>query len=120
MNPIAIRADVTFLRADDGEGAGMSTPRIPRFSMVGYTGGLIRQSWSRDPVVIDLAGMSVPSRLPIVFGHDYALESVLGQAAARVDGGQLYVDGSILAETEAAGQVVGEPEVRPALGVGDV
>jgi phage major head subunit gpT-like protein len=106
MNPIAIRADVTFLRADDGDGAGMSTPRIPRFSMVGYTGGLIRQSWSRDPVVIDLAGMSVPSRLPIVFGHDYALESVLGQAAARVEGGQLYVDGSILAETEAAGQVV--------------
>lgn len=104
MNPIAIRADVTFLRADDGE--AMSTPRTPRFSMVGYTGGLIRQSWSRDPVVIDLAGMSLPPRLPIVFGHDYALESVLGQAAARVDGGQLYVDGSILAETEKAGQVV--------------
>ena len=61
MSALTLRADVQFLRADDGEGEALTTPRTPRFAMVGYTGGIIRQSWSREPIVIDLAGMSVPS-----------------------------------------------------------
>ena len=105
MSNVTLRADVQFLRADDaGEGA-MSTPRTPRFSMVAYTGAEIRQAWSREPIVIDLSGMAVPANVPIVFGHDYALESVLGQGSARI-GTDLVIDGAILAESEAAGQVV--------------
>jgi phage major head subunit gpT-like protein len=105
MSGLTLRADVRFLTADAGEGEGLSTPRTPRFSMVGYTGGIIRQSWSREPVVIDLAGMTVPSVVPIVFGHDYSLEAVLGQGSASV-GSELVIDGAILAKSEAAGQVV--------------
>jgi len=106
MSNLLLRADVRFLTADAyGEAESLSTPRIPRFSMVGYTGGIIRQAWSREPVVIDLAGMTVPSVIPIVFGHDYALESVLGQGTGTV-GDQLVIDGSILAQCEAAMQVV--------------
>jgi phage major head subunit gpT-like protein len=106
MSGLTLRADVRFLTADAyGEAESLSTPRIPRFSMVGYTGGIIRQAWSREPVVIDLAGMTVPSVIPIVFGHDYALESVLGQGTGTV-GDQLVIDGSILAQCEAAMQVV--------------
>jgi phage major head subunit gpT-like protein len=105
MSGLTLRADVRFVTADAGEGEGLSTPRTPRFSMVGYTGGVIRQSWSREPVVIDLAGMTVPSVVPIVFGHDYSLESVLGQGSASV-GSELVIDGAILAKSEAAGQVV--------------
>ena len=105
MSGLTLRADVRFLTADAGEGEGLSTPRTPRFSMIGYTGGIIRQSWSREPVVIDLAGMTVPSVVPIVFGHDYSLEAVLGQGSASV-GSELVIDGAILAKSEAAGQVV--------------
>jgi phage major head subunit gpT-like protein len=105
MSGLTLRADVRFVAADAGEGEGLSTPRTPRFSMVGYTGGIIRQSWSREPVVIDLAGMTVPSVVPIVFGHDYSLEAVLGQGSASV-GSELVIDGAILAKSEAAGQVV--------------
>jgi phage major head subunit gpT-like protein len=106
MSNLLLRADVRFLTADAyGEAESLSTPRIPRFSMVGYTGGIIRQAWSREPVVIDLAGMTVPSVVPIVFGHDYSLESVLGQGTGTV-GEQLVIDGSILAQCEAAMQVV--------------
>ena len=106
MSNLVLRADVRFLTADAyGEAESLSTPRIPRFSMVGYTGGIIRQAWSREPVVIDLAGMTVPSVVPIVFGHDYSLESVLGQGTGTV-GEQLVIDGSILAQCEAAMQVV--------------
>ena len=81
MKNLSLRASVNFVRADGGESEGLTTPRIPRFSMLGYTGGVIRQAWSREPIVIDLAGMTVPSVIPIVFGHDYALESVLGQGS---------------------------------------
>ncbi len=105
MSNLSLRASVQFLRADGGESEGITTPRTPRFSMLGYTGGVIRQAWSREPIVIDLAGMSVPSVIPIVFGHDYSLESVLGQGSASVSD-TLVIDGSILAESEAAGQVV--------------
>ena len=105
MKNLSLRAAVQFVRADDGASEGLTTPRIPRFSMLGYTGGVIRQAWSREPIVIDLAGMTVPSVIPIVFGHDYALESVLGQGTASVSG-TLVIDGSILSKGEAAMQVV--------------
>ena len=106
MSNLSIRADVQFLRADAGEGESLSTPRTPRFRMDAYTGGAIRQAWSREPVVIDLAGMRVPDAVPIVFGHDYDLESVLGQGTAVATNGSLVLDGAILAESEAASQVV--------------
>jgi phage major head subunit gpT-like protein len=102
---LSIKGAVQFIAADAGDGEGLSAPRIPAFAMVGYTGGLIRQEWSREPLVIDLAGMEIPSVVPIVFGHDYSLESVLGQATASADG-QLVLTGKILAESEAATQVV--------------
>ena len=106
MTNLSLRSAVQFLRADAyGEGEQLTTPRIPRFSMVGYSGGVIRQAWSREPIVIDLAGMSVPSVIPIVFGHDYSLESVLGQGTGTV-GSQLVIEGAILAQCEAAMQVV--------------
>ena len=106
MTNLSLRSAVQFIRADAyGEGEQLTTPRIPRFSMVGYSGGVIRQAWSREPIVIDLAGMSVPSVIPIVFGHDYSLESVLGQGTGTV-GSQLVIEGAILAQCEAAMQVV--------------
>ena len=106
MTNLSLRSAVQFLRADAyGEGEQLTTPRIPRFSMVGYSGGVIRQAWSREPIVIDLAGMSVPSVIPIVFGHDYSLESVLGQGTGTV-GSQLVIEGAILAQCDAAMQVV--------------
>lgn len=106
MTNLSLRSAVKFIRADAGsDGEGLSTPRIPRFSMLGYSGGIIRQAWSREPIVIDLAGMTVPSVIPIVFGHDYSLEAVLGQGTGTV-GSQLVIDGAILSKGEAAAQVV--------------
>lgn len=98
---LRITAGVEWLQAAAGDAA-----RTPRFSMSGYTGGELRQAWSREPVVIDLAGMSVPDVVPIVAEHDYEIESVLGQGTARVEDGGLLVDGEILADTETARQVV--------------
>jgi hypothetical protein len=102
MSSIKFDTQVTFLQAADGE----SAPGPKKFRIVAYTGAPIRQGWSREPVVIDLAGMTLPSTIPIVIGHDYALGSILGQGVPSVQGGQLIVEGEILAESENARQVL--------------
>ena len=104
MKNLSLQSAVKFFRAD-ADTEGLSTPRIPRFSMLGYSGGVIRQEWSKEPIVIDLAGMSVPAVIPIVFGHDYSLQSVLGQGTGTV-GSQLAIEGSILSKGDVATQVV--------------
>ena len=51
-----------------GEAAGTT---LPRFRMVAYTGVPMRVAGWRHPVVLDLAGLSIPSQSrPIRFGHD--------------------------------------------------
>jgi len=102
MSSIKLDSQVTFLQAADGE----SAPGPKKFRIVAYTGAPIRQGWSREPVVIDLAGMTLPSTIPIVIGHDYALGSILGQGVPSVQGGQLIVEGEILADSENARQVL--------------
>lgn len=103
MNTIKLDTAVTFLQAAEGEAA--ATPR--RFIIEAYTGSQIRQGWSREPVVIDLAGMQFKQKIPIVLGHDYSLGSVLGQTdSVRVEAGKLIVEGEILADTDTARQVL--------------
>ena len=102
-NGIKLNTEVTFLQAAEGEPAdGMA-----KFRIVAYTGAPIRQAWSREPIVIDLAGMTLPPTVPIVLGHDYALGSILGQGRPTVQGNQLIVEGEIMADTETARQVLG-------------
>ena len=102
MNNIKLDSTVTFLQAADGEAA--AGPK--KFRIVAYTGAPIRQGWSREPVIIDMAGMTLPATVPIVMGHDYALGSILGQGVPSVQGGQLIVEGEILADGETARQVL--------------
>ena len=102
MSNLSFSGDVQFLQAADGDAA--AGPR--KFRIVAYTGAPIRQGWSREPVIIDMAGMSLPATVPIVLGHDYALGSILGQGRPSVQGGQLIVEGEILADGENARQVL--------------
>jgi phage major head subunit gpT-like protein len=102
MSNLKLETNVTFLQAADGDAA--VGPK--KFRIVAYTGAPIRQGWSREPVVIDLAGMTLPSTIPIVLGHDYALGSILGQGTPTVQGGELIVEGEILADNETARQVL--------------
>lgn len=94
-------ADITFSAAADGQSAP-----LPRFKMVAYTGGAMRVAGWRHPVVIDLAGLAVPSQArPIRFGHD-PLSGVGHTDAIRVEAGQLVATGVISRDTPAAKEVV--------------
>lgn len=94
-------ADITFAAAADGQSAP-----LPRFKMVAYSGGAMRVGGWRHPVVIDLAGLGVPSQArPIRFGHD-PLSGVGHTDAIRVEAGQLVATGVISRDTPAAKEVV--------------
>ena len=60
----------------DGDAGADGKPRLPRFTMVAYTGGPMRIAGWRYPVVVDLAGLAIPSQnRPIRFGHDWPAAS---------------------------------------------
>ena len=101
MNAIKLDSGVEFLQAAEGE----SAPAGKKFRIVAYTGAQIRQGWSREPVVIDMAGMQLPATVPVVLGHDYTLGSILGQGRPFIEAGQLIVEGVILAQNPNADQV---------------
>jgi hypothetical protein len=81
-------------------------PTLPRFSMVAYTGGKMRLGGWRHPVIVDLAGMQIPSqRIPIQYGHD--MSAGVGHTERVVlDGGKLLASGIISRKTAHAEEIV--------------
>ncbi|TVQ33888.1 MAG: hypothetical protein EA376_01250 [Phycisphaeraceae bacterium] len=92
------------VEAAAGEDGGAQ--RLPRFSAVAYTGGAMRLAGWRFPVVVDLAGMAIPSpKRPIRFTHDPSA-GVGHTDAIRVEGGRLVASGVISRDTPVAREVV--------------
>ncbi|MGH7143187.1 MAG: hypothetical protein ACREJ2_03540 [Planctomycetota bacterium] len=81
-------------------------PPLPRFSMVAYTGAPMQVGAWRYPVVVDLAGLRIPSQQrPIRLGHD-ASQGVGHTEAIRVEQGHLVARGVVSRATGAAQEVV--------------
>jgi len=79
---------------------------LPRFRMVAYTGTPMRIGGWRHPVIIDLAGLAIPSQSrPIRFGHD-PLSGVGHTDSIRVEAGLLVASGVVSRDTPAAREVV--------------
>jgi len=94
------------IEASEVETAADGKPRLPRFSMVAYTGSAMRVAGWRWPVVVDLAGLAIPSQSrPIRFGHD--MQSGVGHTdSIRIEDGQLVASGVVSRDTAAAKEVV--------------
>ena len=83
-----------------------ATPSLPRFRMTAYTGNPMRVAGWRHPVILDLAGLSIPSQArPIRFGHD-PLSGVGHSDSIRIEAGQLIAAGIVSRDTAAAREVV--------------
>lgn len=81
-------------------------PALPRFTMVAYTGGPMRLAGWRHPVIVDLAGLRIPTQhRPIRLGHD-AGQGVGHTDSIRVEGGTLIAAGIVSRDTAAAREVV--------------
>lgn len=80
--------------------------KLPRFSMVAYTGGAMRIAGWRYPVIVDLAGLTIPSQSrPIRFGHD-ATAGVGHTDSIAVAEGKLVAAGIVSRDTAAAREIV--------------
>jgi hypothetical protein len=96
----AMEIDIAGAAGPDGK------PPLPRFSMVAYTGGPMRIAGWRCPVIVDLAGLAIPSQnRPIRFGHD-ANSGVGHSDSIAVRDGRLVAAGVISRDTAAAREVV--------------
>ncbi|MCC6907190.1 MAG: hypothetical protein IT430_04545 [Phycisphaerales bacterium] len=86
--------------------AGEGTTALPRFKMVAYTGGAMRVTAWRHPVILDLAGLNIPSQQrPIRFSHDPG--SGVGHTdAIRIEQGQLIASGLVSRDTPTAREIV--------------
>jgi hypothetical protein len=103
--PLTLTCAMEFEAAQPEPAAEGKAP-LPRFSMVAYTGGAMRLAEWRYPVVVDLAGMSVPSQnRPIRFGHD-ATNGVGHTDSIKVLGNQLIATGVVSRDTVTAREVV--------------
>ena len=90
----------------ESEGTPDGRPKLPKFSMVAYTGGPMRVAGWRFPVIVDLAGLAIPSQSrPIRFGHDMA--SGVGHTnAIQIEDGKLVAAGVVSRDTNAAREIV--------------
>jgi hypothetical protein len=92
---LCLAADLTIHAAASKGDAGR------RFDMVAYTGAPMKLRGYRTPVVVDLAGLNVPSQSrPILLDHESDVDSIAGQSdTISVVEGKLRVAGEILAGT---------------------
>ncbi len=106
LNLVSEPGAVTIEATGDGDVSGDGKPRLPRFMMVAYTGGLMQIAGWRYPVVVDLAGLGIPSQnRPIRFGHDMA--SGVGHTdSIKIEDGRLLATGVVSRDTAAAKEIV--------------
>lgn len=102
-NRIELSAAMNVQAADDEAPA--------TFELVAYTGASIRQGWSRNPLVVDLAGMNTAkASIPILYAHGRELpllDSVIGRSTEILnDGNQLVIRGELIRGEPAADKLI--------------
>jgi hypothetical protein len=101
-NRIELSATLNVQAADE---AG-----TPTFELVAYTGASIRQGWSRNPLVVDLAQIDASRPIPILYAHGKEmplLDSVIGKSVeATNDGNQLMLRGELIRGTPAGDKLI--------------
>lgn len=102
-NRIDLSAEMNVQAADDAAPA--------TFELVAYTGAQIKQGWSRNPLVVDLAGMNTAkASIPILYAHGKELpllDSVIGRSTEIVNSGdQLVIRGELIRGEPAADKLI--------------
>ena len=93
-----------FIQAVDP--AANATSDLKKCDGVAYSGGFVRQWWSRLPMVVDLAGMEITSQTPLLMNHENEPEAKLGDVSATINGGQILISGGIAPDTPEAKHIV--------------
>ena len=102
--PLSLLSDTLEIEA----ASSLQPDRQRRFSMVAYTGGPMKLSGWRFPVVVDLAGIDLGrQQRPILLDHTRDVDFVMGQTdRVNVENNQLLVSGEVLGDSEKARRVI--------------
>ncbi len=87
------------------EAAGETGKQTPRFSMVAYTGGVMRIAGFPHPVVVDLEGLAIDRQdIPVRLDHN-PRQGVGHTQRVVIEGGQVVAEGLISRDTSWARDV---------------
>lgn len=96
---LSFRCPLTFEAAVDTE------KKMPRFSMVAYTGGTMRISGFPHPVVVDLEGLAIDRQdIPVRLDHN-PRQGVGHTQRVMIENGQIVAEGLISRDTSWARDV---------------
>ena len=80
----------------------------PSVKGVAYSGGKMRLfGWSR-PVVVDMAGMSIPESVPLLANHENHTLGRVGLVAVSAVDNHLEIAGEIVGEGDLANAIVSQ------------
>lgn len=88
--------------------------RRPKVSGVAYAGGKMTLWGWPKPVVVDLAGMTVPEEVPLLADHENHTLGRVGVVRARPVEGHLAIEGEVVAEGEIADAIVSQAKAGAA------
>lgn len=81
--------------------AAAGDKKKPSFEILAYTGGMLRVAYYYYPVVVDLQGITIPEKYPLLLQHQNDVEAVGGQVTTTVnDGKQITQKGDLYGEDE--------------------
>ncbi|MBX3415466.1 MAG: hypothetical protein KF708_22475 [Pirellulales bacterium] len=99
IDTITCQATVELLAAD-------SADRPATVRVLAYSGGMMRPSGIRGDVVVDLAGLEIPERHPLLLDHAHSVNAIAGSGVPKIEGQQLIVEGEIARDTDAGKRVI--------------
>jgi len=85
---------------------GTTSRGVPKLDITAYTGGVIRVSGWSAPLVIDLDGLSMPEKVPLLYSHDRA--APIGHGIPYIVGGERLCIAGLLSVPSDMSRTVGE------------
>ena len=93
-------SDFTLIEAANGA--------KPKVAGLAYGGGKMNLPGWKFPVVVDLAGMSIPENVPLLTNHENKTDARVGMVTASVKNASLEIAGEIVSDSPDAQDIVAQ------------
>ena len=93
-------SDFTLIEAANGA--------KPKVAGLAYGGGKMNLPGWKFPVVVDLAGMSIPENVPLLTNHENKTDARVGMVTASVKNASLEIAGEIVSDSKDAQDIVAQ------------
>ena len=93
-------SDFTLIEAANGA--------KPKVAGLAYGGGKMNLPGWKYPVVVDLAGMSIPENVPLLTNHENKTDARVGMVTASVKNASLEIAGEIVSDSPDAQDIVAQ------------